>query len=402
MQKIENHIKQETKQIKKLAKGINNISFKTKNRKRKFKQRNARPRRAGARNGQNLRVTNPVSYRGFRKPELLQQMRSYNKMMRDKYLVGLIHPDIAYKEGIPVKLYNDVPIPTSTVSYCETYQFTTSSLGTFLLSWRPDYLMSSTYSAGIVDYSKITYNNSSSLNGTSSTSGNNFISGHYIPTVAYQRYRLVSALIRIAYNGPVLNQSGRMIACASYDPLRVCLGTTGLPVSGFSDSLIDRFGNFSTIANGLWPQKVNISQGDHGVECLWVPTDADDTLFERDGFYYGKGNLTAGLMEPDSEGAHIAYLISGNNLPASTSCIYAEVYYNFEVIADPTTAPFLRAAVDTTWQASDKDEIRNHVADMVSRGGLTKPAAPEHDFISTLGRVAELGVKYIPMIASLF
>lgn len=329
-------------------------------------------------------------------------MRAYQRSAKNRYLAGLVHPDLAVKNGIQLKLYSDIPIPTASVGWHEQYQFTTSSLGTFLLAWKPNFLLDQptmSYYAQ-TGWSHLNYNNSASLTGLTSVAGNNFVPSGYTPNISLQRYRMVSALIKVTYNGSVLNQAGTMISCATFDPMFVAVGNSATAVSTHADTLVDRFGNFSLIANGLWNNTVNITETAGGIECLYVPIDPDDYLFERTGYYYGNTNLSTGTFQAQSEGAHINYVVAGRNLPASAQCILVDIYYNYEVIADPSAAPILRSAYDDVWTKQENEKIQDTMSSALRNGSAIRPAS-NVTFSGVLSDIAKVGIEYLPKLLSL-
>ncbi len=348
--------------------------------------------------GDSRDYTNPLQFRQATPAQLMREMSIYHKHVRDRYYAGLIHPDLAVKNQIPLKLYSDVPIPTAAIGFHEQLQFTTSSQGTFLLSWRPNYLVTQGYltTNSLTGAGQLTFNNSSSLTGAVGVSGNNFVAKTFYPSVSIQRYRLVSALLRVTYNGSVLNQSGTMISCATFDKLYGALGTAASPVTTQADSLVDRFGAFTLITNGLWNSTANVAKTEEGLDCLYVPCDPDDYVFGfADTYYHQTPSPAAGLIGNDGEGAHINYIIAGRNLPASTSCIIADIYYNYEVIADPSAAPVMRSSVDMAISKKDHEGMMDVISDVVKNGNLIKPTEQGPTWAQTLAQVAKYGLSYI-------
>jgi hypothetical protein len=245
---------------------------------------------------------------------------------------------------------------------------------------------------------QITYNNNATLTGTASNAFNYFVATGVNPSVALQRYRMVSALIKVSYNGSVLNQSGSMLACATFDPLSVAIGSVVNPITVYSDVLVDRFANFPLIQNGLWNKTINITKDSEGVECLYVPTDPDDYTFQRSRSFYGVNYTTNGTYTPDVEGAHINYIIAGRNLPANSQAIIVDVYYNYEVIADPSAAYILRTSTDLAYNSDDKTAIMSTFSDIIKRGGLIKSSSNNFSWSEAFGDVVKSGLKYLPKI----
>lgn len=346
----------------------------------------------------------PNEFRRYKDPNtLLPALQAYHKIMRDQYLVGLVHPDIAVQKGIPVKLPSDVPIPTASIGYHVQQQYSTSTLGTFLLSWRPCLLLTDGNINQIVgpggQASQLTYNNDPTLTGLTSNGFNLFKATGVYPTISIQRYRMVSAILKVSYNGSVLNQSGTMLGCATFDPFAI------MAAGAFTnqvDTLVDRYANFSLIQNGLWNQSINITKDSEGLECLYVPTDPDDFTFQRAGTYYGSTITSNVLISPDAEGAHIQYIVAGRNLPASASSIIVDLYYNFEVIADPTSAYVLRGSIDQVYNSGDRQQILDTFSDVVKKKGLISPTKRNDNSFwgDALNKVLKLGMKYLPMALS--
>jgi len=346
-------------------------------------------------------ISNVNYFRKGNRDELLPKLRTYHKITRDKYLTGLIHPDLAVTEGQAVKMYSDVPIPTSTVGIHEQYQFTPSANGTFLISWMPNFLCtaSSLSSYTLTNYSHLTYNNNIALTGSVSCAGNLFTSGAYIPQVDLTRTRLVSALLKVSYNGPVLNQSGTMLAAATFDPFFACAGSAVAPVTGFSNTLADRYGNFALIQNGLWPQTTNITNSSEGLECLYIPIDPMDLIFEKGGTYHGLVPTAAGILSPPTDGAPINYVIAGRNFSFIQTCVIVDLYYNYEVIPDPNAVPIMRPIADTSITKKDHEAIMERFGEYSRSGGLIKRSSPSSGgWSEKFSKIMDLGIRYLPMI----
>lgn len=361
-------------------------------------RRRIRPRRLVRKKTQYIEPNRINDFRNKTGDTLLRELKIYHRYVKNRYLLGLVHPDLAVKEQIPVKLYSDVPIPTASIGFHQQTQFTTSSNGTFLLSWRPNFIMTAADLSALSanDYSQITYNNSAALTGNTSVAGNAFVPGSVAPAILIQRYRLVSAIIKISYNGSVLNQSGTMISSCTFEPFSVAVGSTTGPVATNSDALVDRYGNFSLISNGLWNTSVDITNNSQGLEMLYVPTDPDDYVFSRQGRYFDQ-LVAVGLNAGPAEGAHIQYVVAGRNLPASSPCVMMNVYYNYEVIADPTAASYLRSSPDSVYSAKDKTTIQDTITGVVKQGSLIKPIQ-NANYKDVLMDIAKTGISYIPKL----
>jgi len=389
--------------IKSSIKRINRVEREIKRTGKRVKQLKLTNTGGSSNNTNYVEPTRIANFRKYKGGDLLSEMQIYYKHVRDRYLLGLIHPDIAVKEQIPVKMYSDVPIPTASMGFHEQYNFSTNANGCFLLSWTPNFLVSQPYltANGLTQYSCLTFNNSASLTGSAVAAGNVYTLGAYIPNVDFQKYRLVSAMIKVQYNGAILDQAGTMFSCAAYDGFPVAVGNGVTQVTTLSNTLADRYGAFSLIQNGLWNETTDISSNSAGLECLWLPTDPDSMIFDRTGAYKGQRSIVPALIPASDEGAYINYIVAGSNLPINARCILVDVYYNYEVIADPSAAPFLRSSVDTVYDSNQAGEIKNVLTNAVRSGTLIKKISKnEGSFMDKLGAIAVKGLEYLPAILS--
>lgn len=310
------------------------------------------------------KYTQPLQFRKTPMPKLLSELNAYRKHVRDRYLVGLIHPDLAVKHALAPKLFSDVPIPTGTIGLYGSHVSQTNASGNALISFRPP------GQAGTANPMQfVTFNNNIALSGSSLVSGNNFVTTIPVVNVPTQKYRLVSCLIRVSYEGPLLNQSGKFFSSATYEPL---------PIKYFNgvsqaDGLVDRYGDFGLIRNGLWNNSVDVQSPSHAIECLWIPTDPMDYMFQKQFSYYGTPYTNSDtLMSPAVDGAHICYLIAATGLPASTN-LRIETYVNYETIADPSSAPYLTQMADDCWNSNDVDRYHKVVSNTIKNEGLIRP-----------------------------
>lgn len=381
--------------------------------------------------GTTVRPEQPIYYRNHNVHDTIASLVAFNKMMRARYLYAMIHPDKAVTDGIQVKMYSDVPLPTSSVGMRTTLNLTTSDKGKFMLCWRPNYFDTQydinyfpTHTAPVFQptsyfTSNLTYNNASSLSGTVSND-NNVYKSTYLPNVNLLKYRLVSAIIKVRYNGSVLQQAGTMYSCASFARHNtVSAAQVGSP--SFFDTFFDRteqtskFGDFGLIRNGIWNHTENITEDAAGVECLYVPLDPTDCCFQATGVYYGgdpivQSTLSSGVgtyvktCPPQLQGAHINYIVAGENLPASTQCIQVEIFSNFEVIADPSVAPFIRSAMDGTLDTNDDRRLKEAFSSMAQQGQLVRKAKQTDDHFDWNGfidKAFNFGKTILPVIANI-
>lgn len=398
---INNSVDKVNKKVNNLSSRVNKLTNKFNNKVLKKKQ-----------NSKNNRLpNNPLQFRYGNKNSVVKLLEDYHRLTRARYLFAMIHPEVAVNQGYQVKLYSDVPVPSSSIGFKSTYQFTTSSSGTFALTWTPNFLYTSQQLAlefsEVMEptYSTLAYNNSDGLTGSISHD-EFYFQPSYTPDIKLQKYRLVSALIKVKYNGSVLNQSGTMYSCATFDQLTVASGN----ISNLRCLASSRFGDFGLIRNGLWNRSVNITSDADGIECLYVPMDPTDITFYPIGDYYGLGSDTiAGtgsdkhLLQTSTEGAHVNYVIAGQNLPVSSSCIYVEVYSNFEVIADPQSAPVIRSSIETSLDRADNQIVQDLTSNMTKNGMLIRTSKPNHDWGSRISdfirKTYKIGKSVWPIIS---
>lgn len=339
-------------------------------------------------------ASNPLSFRNQPKDKIVQLLEEYHRVTRARYLFAMIHPEVAVNQGYQVKLYSDVPVPSSSIGFKSTYQCSTSKTGTFCLAWTPNFLCTAqSLSLDFPEvlnpfYSNLSYNYSETLDGSSENTNFGFLPS-YVPDIKLQKYRLVSALIKVKYNGSVLNQSGTMYSCATFDQISVASGYYNTNQANLN---VKRFGDFSLVRNGLWNRTVNITSDADGIECLYVPMDPTDMTFYPIGDYYGLGSdqivsegATKMLKQISTEGAHVNYVIAGQNLPVSSSCIYIEVYANFEVIADPQSAPVIRSSIESSLTRADNDILTDLTSNITKTGQLIRTSKPNTDWSSRIG-----------------
>lgn len=401
----QNSVNKLNNKVNQISNAVTNINKKiNKNNNNKVKRRVRRDRLPG----------NPINFRSVDKSIIIKLLEDYHRITRARYLFAMIHPDVAVTQGYQVKLYSDVPVPSSSIGFKSTYQLATSENGTFCLSWSPNFLSTSEqlntdFPNNLSKlYSNVAYDNSSALTGSSPDNNFNY-KPCYTPDIKLQKYRLVSALIKVKYNGSVLNQSGTMYSCATFDQLQVASGD----LSADSNTAASRFGDFSLIRNGLWNRSVNITSDADGIECLYVPMDPTDITFYPIGDYYGLGidkKVGSGnslmLKQQSTEGAHVNYVIAGQNLPTNSSCIYVEVFSNFEVIADPQSAPVIRSSIESALSRTDNQLVTDLTANMTKSGMLIRTSKPNTDWSSRISdfvrKTYRVGKTLWPIISKAF
>ena len=74
-----------------------------------------------------IMMSNAVDLRKHPLDKIESVITSYNRYQTAQHIVGLIHPDLAVQNQVPLKLYNEVPIPTASIGFHEQLQFKTST-----------------------------------------------------------------------------------------------------------------------------------------------------------------------------------------------------------------------------------------------------------------------------------
>lgn len=103
-------------------------------------------------------------------------------------------------------MYSDVPIPTATISFRQSFMKSTNQHGCFALCWSPAYL-ATTFDANAIStnssipflqpysyhWTNIAFNNHPDLRCNQPSNAFEPIYNEYMPSVDLQKYRLVSA-----------------------------------------------------------------------------------------------------------------------------------------------------------------------------------------------------------------
>lgn len=376
----------------------------------------------------------PMQFRKMNPREVVAKLNDYRNRTRSQYLYAMIHPDYAVTEGVQVKMYSDVPVPTSSIGIRSMYQIRTSTVGTFLLSWSPNFLATNQDiesrfgdipSPGSSAYSNIIVCTDNNMTGaTASEAYSQYQLPCFIPSVMLQKYRLVSAILKVKYNGSVLNQAGTMISCATYDNIPVhnvvSSGVTAAdvimttPTLAQQDTIFSRYTDFTLIRNGLWNYSQNITADANGLECLYVPTDPTSNMFYDLASYYGstlskienvtQSSTTIGMSESiiGDGGAQLSYVVAGHNLPKNETCIQVEVYANFEVIADPSVAPLLRSSLNQYFDWNDNRRVKELFNELSQKGFIRKGVDfVKEKFPEFAKATITWGPRLLPLIAKL-
>lgn len=314
------------------------------------------------------------------------------------YIVDVLEPELSVTRNHQVKQPNLFPIPSAAIGFRDHYNISSDANGDFFLAWNPNYLVNKQYLDSIVLTTAADVQYSPDGYSRICTKGTDTLIFYpsYVPDVAFTKYRLVSAKIKVTYVGSNLNKSGMLYACATYDQTPIGIGrlntqqqfniraTNGNVVTldrqsdvhnqydpyNMTSPYVNTFKNLNekTIANGIWNKSVNIVQSNQGISCTHIPSDPTNEIFYPTGEYFGydykdPSNYTVqnyantGQLGPTSysflipstqvisdQGSQLCYLIMGHGLPPNSECINIQCFYNFEIIPTLSSAPFMRSS----------------------------------------------------------
>lgn len=375
------------------------------------------------------------------------------------YIVDVLEPELSVTRNHQVKQPNLFPIPSAAIGFRDHYNIPTDANGDFFIAWNPNYLVNKQYlnSLMFVNNADVQYSPDSYSRLVMKLPVSLRFLPSYIPDVAFTKYRLVSAKIKVTYVGSNLNKSGMLYACATYDQTPVAIGrqnndpdfiprnldqsTVNLTGNGVTNNQYDpmsmtspyytTFHNLTekTIANGIWNKSVNVVQTNQGISCTHIPSDPTNEIFYPTGEYFGydykdPSNYTTanyqntGGLGPNSssfaipqtqvisdQGSQLCYLLMGHGLPANTECINIQCFYNFEIIPTLTSAPFMRSAtLSAQFNAREMKLISNAVKDnsekLAIRTGNKTPNVSE-SFISKIARWGTYAATIGKIVATL-
>lgn len=331
----------------------------------------------------------------FKKPNPQTLINKYREGLK-KYLISLLFPEDAVNSGYIAKQPSYISLPTASVVFKEQINFVINGERKFWLMWVPNFFSSKPDlqyhlpdpgSEHKLFYSHL-YFKTDSFGGQYSEQF--LCHTSYAPEISLSKYRLVSAKISVQYNGTVMNQSGQMYSCATYDDLPVLMGAC----DGYEEDVAVTFSGYQTtekiklsdyfdlekVRNGLWPKYVNITSSVGQIDNIALPSDPTDHTFYPLSHYYqvepnkiaqtGRESVDQKVLYAQStDGGHLSYLYYGTGIPEGTN-ISVVVYYNFEVIPTQTTAPFMRASKQdpkiTNFIGSKSEIINEKVNELAS------------------------------------
>jgi hypothetical protein len=295
---------------------------------------------------------NPNFFRGKPLNTTLRLLRDYESYLKTQYLMGALHPQLAFENRWDVRMPNMLPIPTACVRVMHTHNLTTGSLGQLYVNYTPGTLVPA--NSAQFEASGITAN--TTCDGSGVPGSNSFRNQPFynIPQL-WDRWRLVAAEIKLTYTGPVLQQQGTIYGGVHYEPIVVATkGVSGSgAISGVTNPNVDRFSsNLGLIKNQLWPTVKTVTAGETFVSYVWTPDSAANFLFPgylpqigsqgvvitgtQSWLISNGSNATANIQSGsiNTNGPDRNYNFYCQGLPVSSQCIRADIYEIFEYIPD--------------------------------------------------------------------
>lgn len=363
------------------------------------------------------------------------------------YITAVLEPEYAVTEGLIAKQPSLFPIPSTSVCFRDNLTIRTDGEGDFAIAWNPNML----FNKEALERYKFLHADGTDqfvcdsicrLVQKEVNHGYLLAYPSYVPDVSLAKYRLVSAKLKVTYVGSVLNKSGMMYACATYDQTPVFVGVSNtdtedplIPVAA-ERSFIDwrdhpdtipgiTYRNLTetAISNGIWNKNVNITNSSQGLSCLHLPTDPINEVFYPIGTYFG-GSLSTnswhggssfqrgdaiGESFTSNSGAQLCYMVCGHGLPEDQECINIQIFYTFETIPTTSSAPFLRGVTDKT-TTKEREVARNVVREVAPQIAITtkRPGSSLWNGIRNMVRDINWGdvfastAKLVPRILKFF
>ena len=298
-------------------------------------------------------LTNPNKFRYQSLTKTERMLEDYSRYTRLQYIMGALHPKLAYENKWDVRYPSILPVPTACVRVMATHNLTSGTSGQMYINYVPGTLIAS--NASQIEASGLTVNVTCNGSGTAGT--NYFVSQPFfsVPQM-WDRYRLVGAEIIGTYTGNVFNRQGSVFAGVHYEPATIAVkGAVGSgSIPSIANSNVDRFSsNLGLVKNQLWAETRNISEGQTQISYVWTPDSPSNLLYAG----YIPSTSTVGVVlnstvgnavnTADNAQTKVNYGSSSNThgpdrqinyfyqgLPPSSQCIRIDIYELYEYIPD--------------------------------------------------------------------
>lgn len=276
----------------------------------------------------------------------------YNRYIRLQYIMGALHPQLAFENKWDVRYPSLLPVPTACLRVKATHNLTTGTTGQLYLNYVPGTLIASNATQGWA--SGITAN--TTCNGAGTVGVNYFVEQPFFPVPQmWDRYRLVGAEIKVTYTGNIFDRRGMIYGGVHYEPSTIAYKglTGGGSIPAVANANVDRFsGNLGLIQNQLWPEVKTLSEGETHMSYVWTPDSPCNLLYpgalpststsmcvlnSTVGVFFSNNvsanthtnQGTSSISGPDR---NINFYLQG--LPASQQVIRVDIYELYEYIPD--------------------------------------------------------------------
>lgn len=271
--------------------------------------------------------------------EIAKAFSSIAEIQTGRYLLAIMQPFLHRFTKVPTEL----PMPSSSFSVRANVDLNTNALGRVAFSWNPFFL-------NATGESTFGINNDATLNGLASN--NNFIAQNIsqnMPVLFYNRYRIVSAALKITFTTSQLSSTGfGTLAVDFSDNASVAAIGAVLPSAA-------PFGIFARTENGYF-KETKSTRDNESIQVNYLPLDSSFT----DYFPVGTTKL----------GFNIIGYVTG--APVSSTIARIDLVTNYEALVANEYTDFLPCQV-YTGGLDDLKTINKIAIQIQSDGGTLSP-----------------------------
>lgn len=284
--------------------------------------------------------------------QVLRFQTMYERNSKMKYIIGALHPSVAFANKWDVRLPTPLPIPTACLRVLASHNLTTGSSGQLYINYVPGTLIGSNALTSGFSASGITVN--TTCNGSGNVGQNAFVEQpFYMVPQMWDRFRLVGAEIKVTYTGNIFNKQGAIFGGVHYEASSICTrGTSGTVTSSYNTE-VNRFsGNLGLIKNQLYARSTQLTEQEYSQSFVWTPDSAVNYLFP--------GNVNSstsigsvlnsttcyqvyntdiptvrtntGLSNTSGPDRQFNFFLQG--LPTTSQCVRVDIWELFEYIPD--------------------------------------------------------------------
>lgn len=318
--------------------------------------------------------TNPNKMRGFpvnRTQRLLDDYAKYNRL---QYIMGALHPQLAYENRWDIRYPSILPVPTACVRVMSSHALTTGTLGQLYINYVPGTLIGS----NIANFEASGITQNTTCNGAGVAGSNVYLVQPCFPVPRmWDRYRLVAAEIKVTYTGNVFDRKGTIYGGVHYEPASIAVrGSSGSgTINSIANSNVDRFSsNLGLVKNQLWSETRVLTENELHMSYVWTPDSASNLLYP--GYIPSSGsegivvNSTSANLVTQTTAAGIRTNLGSSSqvgpdrninffmvgLPATNQCVRVDIYEIFEYIPDVSALNIVTTSM-TRMEVSDVQQI---------------------------------------------